>query len=340
MPILPVIVVLLISGCNSIYQKNISGEYSNVSARSASLLQLSENKGGRINGRLTIIQFNTSGTANKSIFYATGYDEDNKITITFTQNNPEESSVTLSGTMKGNGMFLNGINNNDVISNVDLTKNNIAAYQAGVKAIFAKEEKIKVVNYIAATDKKQIRRLTEIERDANKATKYEQNTITVFINVRSPTNIDRAKAVYAAMLNRSNQLYALEKRYSEIKTYQSQDKVYQLNDYILSLSDHLDSVNMNRNNRDKKFYNLENAAKNIYAKTGCLTLVNLLNNADTGPQYSATKNACMNAYTVYQKIPPLESSVNKVLSQVLAYQDNISSKIKETAAKANAIASQ
>jgi hypothetical protein len=48
----------------------------------------------------------------------------------------------------------------------------------------------------------------------------------------------------------------------------------------------------------------------------------------------------MNAYTVYQKIPPLESSVNKVLSQVLAYQDNISSKIKETAAKANAIASQ
>ena len=253
MPILPVIVVLLISGCNSIYQKNISGEYSNVSARSASLLQLSENKGGRINGRLTIIQFNTSGTANKSIFYATGYDEDNKITITFTQNNPEESSVTLSGTMKGNGMFLNGINNNDVISNVDLTKNNIAAYQAGVKAIFAKEEKIKVVNYIAATDKKQIRRLTEIERDANKATKYEQNTITVFINVRSPTNIDRAKAVYAAMLNRSNQLYALEKRYSEIKTYQSQDKVYQLNDYILSLSDHLDSVNMNRNNRDKNF---------------------------------------------------------------------------------------
>lgn len=155
--------------------------------------------------------------------------------------------------MKGNGMFLNGINNNDVISNVDLTKNNIAAYQAGVKAIFAKEEKIKVVNYIAATDKKQIRRLTEIERDANKATKYEQNTITVFINVRSPTNIDRAKAVYAAMLNRSNQLYALEKRYSEIKTYQSQDKVYQLNDYILSLSDHLDSVNMNRNNRDKNF---------------------------------------------------------------------------------------
>ncbi|WP_298172529.1 hypothetical protein [Acidithiobacillus sp.] len=150
-------------------------------------------------------------------------------------------------------MFLNGINNNDVISNVDLTKNNIAAYQAGVKAIFAKEEKIKVVNYIAATDKKQIRRLTEIERDANKATKYEQNTITVFINVRSPTNIDRAKAVYAAMLNRSNQLYALEKRYSEIKTYQSQDKVYQLNDYILSLSDHLDSVNMNRNNRDKNF---------------------------------------------------------------------------------------
>lgn len=68
--------------------------------------------------------------------------------------------------------------------------------------------------------------------------------------------------------------------------------------------------------------------------------MNLLNNADTGPQYSATKNACMNAYTVYQKIPPLESSVNKVLSQVLAYQDNISSKIKETAAKANAIASQ
>jgi len=122
MLILPVIFVLLISGCNSIYQKNISGEYSDVSVRSASLLQISENKGGRINGRLTIIKFNTSGTANKSIFYANGYDEDNKITITFTQNNPEESSFTLSGTIKGDRMSLNGINNNGIISNTDLTK--------------------------------------------------------------------------------------------------------------------------------------------------------------------------------------------------------------------------
>lgn len=318
-------------------QENISGEYSNVAASSASLLQISENNGGRITGHLTAILFNTSGTAKRVDLKVNGYDEHNKITITCSNS---EFSFTLSGTMSGDEMLLNGINNGGLIGNTDFTKNNIAAYQSGVKAIFTKEEKIKADHALAAIEKSQLGDLSAIERNANNATQYEQNMITVFIKINSQGMIDRAKAIYAAMLNRASQLYALEKRYSEIKTYQAQDDVDQLNDNIISLNDRLDSVNMNRNNSDKQIYNLENTANNLYAKSGCLTLGNLLNDAATGAQYSATKTACMNAYAVYQKLPSLESSANKTLSSVAAYQDNISSEIKEIAEKANAMTDQ
>jgi len=55
------------------------------------------------------------------------------------------------------------------------------------------------------------------------------------------------------MLNRSNQLYALEKRYREIKNYQAQDNFNQINANLILLSINLSSVNMDRNNSIKNF---------------------------------------------------------------------------------------